>query len=81
MSQSVYCKCKNTYVNKCNIDKCNTPYYWGQDIGDLDNNTMSSITSLEEVRDIESVLSVDNIPNNSNVTKVIDSRSTSNERG
>lgn len=81
MSQSVYCKCKNTYVVECDRSMCKAPYYWEQGIGDLDNNTVSNITSLEEVRGIESTLSVGNTPNNSNVTKVIDSRSISNERG
>ena len=81
MSKSVYCKCKNTYTVECKRDKCNGLYYWEHGIGNLDNNTISNITSFEEVRDIESVVIVSNTPNNSNVIKVIDSRSTSNERG
>lgn len=40
MSRAVYCKCFNTYSIKCKENppkECNTPEYWRQGIGNINN--------------------------------------------
>jgi len=71
MGRAVYCKCKNTYSIDCdkNNKKCNSPEYWKQGIGSMNNGNISNIVNENNER-VETHTASEKTSEEGNVTNI-----------